>query len=54
MKRMLCAVALAIVVTGCQTTGHKITTIDVGTSREQVIATFGRPDFTGRWVTSTC
>jgi outer membrane protein assembly factor BamE (lipoprotein component of BamABCDE complex) len=44
MKRTLCAIALAIVSTGCQTTGHKITKIDVGASRDQVIATLGRPD----------
>jgi len=44
MKRMLCAVALAIAGTGCQTTGHKITQIDIGASRDQVVATLGRPD----------
>jgi outer membrane protein assembly factor BamE (lipoprotein component of BamABCDE complex) len=44
MKRMLCAVALVIAVTGCQTTGHEITQIDIGASRDQVVATLGRPD----------
>ncbi len=44
MKGILCAVALAAAVAGCQTTGHKITTIDIGASRDQVIATLGRPD----------
>lgn len=44
MKRMIGAAVLAVVATGCQTTGHKITTIDVGASREDVMATLGRPD----------
>ncbi|MBB3856145.1 hypothetical protein FHY29_001519 [Xanthomonas arboricola] len=44
MKGILCAVALAAAVVGCQTTGRKITTIDVGTGRDEVIATLGRPD----------
>jgi|GEM_PF-4792631 len=42
MKRMLCEVAPAIVGTGCQTTGHKITKIDVGEGRDQVVPMLGR------------
>lgn len=44
MKRMLCAVIFTAVIAGCQTTGHKITKIDIGANRADVIATLGRPD----------
>lgn len=44
MKRMLSVVAFATAIAGCQTTGHKITTIDVGSTRDDVVATLGRPD----------
>ncbi|TCV93352.1 SmpA/OmlA family protein [Luteibacter rhizovicinus] len=44
MKRIIGTVALAIVATGCQTTGGRITQIDVGSSRDQVVETLGRPD----------
>jgi outer membrane protein assembly factor BamE (lipoprotein component of BamABCDE complex) len=44
MKRIMGAAVLAVALAGCHTTGQKITTLDPGTSREQVVATLGRPD----------
>lgn len=44
MKRIMGAAVLAVALAGCHTTGQKITTLDPGSSREQVVATLGRPD----------
>ena len=44
MKRIMGAAALAAALAGCHATGQKITRLDPGSSREQVLATLGRPD----------
>ncbi|MFC5741297.1 outer membrane protein assembly factor BamE domain-containing protein [Dyella tabacisoli] len=44
MKRITGMAALAVALAGCHTTGQKITQLDPGTTREQVVATLGRPD----------
>jgi outer membrane protein assembly factor BamE (lipoprotein component of BamABCDE complex) len=44
MKRIMGAAALAAVLAGCHTTGQKITKLDPDSSRDQVVATLGRPD----------
>lgn len=44
MKRIMGAAVLAAALAGCHTTGQKITTLDPGSSRDQVVATLGRPD----------
>ncbi|WP_266168850.1 outer membrane protein assembly factor BamE domain-containing protein [Dyella subtropica] len=44
MKRIMGAAVLAVVLAGCHTTGQKITKLDPGSTREQVVAALGRPD----------
>lgn len=44
MKRIMGAAVLTVAVTGCHTIGQRITTLDPGSSRDQVVATLGRPD----------
>ena len=45
MKRIMgAAVLAAALLAGCHTTGQKITALDPGSSRDQVVATLGRPD----------
>lgn len=44
MKRIMGAAVLAVALAGCHTTGQKITRLDPGSSRDQVITTLGRPD----------
>lgn len=44
MKRIMGAIVLAIAVSGCQTTGNKISRLVPGIKPDQVIATLGQPD----------
>lgn len=44
MKRIIGAIVLAVAVSGCQTTGSKISRLAPGIKPDQVVATLGKPD----------
>lgn len=44
MKHIIRAVALAGALSGCQTTGHKISNLVPGSKPDRIVATLGKPD----------
>lgn len=44
MKRIIGVIVLAAVLSGCQTTGQKISSLVPGSRPDRVVATLGKPD----------
>lgn len=44
MKRIIGAIVLTVAISGCQTTGSKVSRLAPGIKPDQVVATLGKPD----------